>query len=446
MTVILDSPIRLYEIGCITESAASFSDDIIINKICTDSREAHHGCLFFALDGAKRSGNDFITSAKERGAVTLGTSSLSDVAVSNVETALLSLARYYKKNYLKSIRSTVAITGSVGKTTTKEFLCTLLEDKHKIHATSGNYNNTLGVPLTVFSAPRDTEILICELGMNALGEIDKLSRCVNPDVSVITNIGTAHIGRLGSKEKIAEAKLEILNGMTENSTLFVPYGEELLKNKGKTFSISSPKADVAILGDGNLNIFSQGKKIGKSSFLLSGYNHRECLAAALAAGLYVGTPTEVIAAIPKISSIQTREKIYRVRNFYVFDDAYNASYESIDAALNRLFYLSGYTSKSVLLGDVLELGAFSEEIHIKIGRLLARISPRQIFLYGQYAKFTAIGAESMGIPKSRLHSFEVGEEHELAEKIKKLAKDGEIMLIKGSRGMHLEKIVEYING
>ena len=446
MTVTLDSAISISEVIAATGGEASLAQNLKITQIVTDSREATNECLFVALDGKNASGNDFIISAKDKGAVTLGTSPLADIRVSDSGTALLSLAHHYKKTHLKRIKKTVAITGSVGKTTTKEFLSKLLSGQHKIHANQGNYNNSVGVPLTVLSAPKDTEILICELGMNALGEISKLSRCVCPDVSAITNVGTAHIGRLGSREKIAEAKLEIIDGMSEGAPLFVPYGEELLK-KGftKTFSTSSTEADIAVLGKETVEIFLQGEKVFESGFALHSYQHRECLAAALALACSVSTPERAFASISKITPSEARERIYKIRNFYVFDDAYNASYESINAALSGLFSLSGYKEKSVLLGDVFELGEFSEEIHMKIGRLLARFSPKRIYLYGKYARFTGIGAESMGIPKTDIQLFDIGEEIALAQKIKEQLRDGEIILVKGSHGAHLEKIVEYIN-
>ena len=446
MTITLDLPLTISEIKSALRISTTLPDSFTVRKITTDSRKADSSSLFIALDGKNISGNDFIISAKDKGAVTLGTSLLADITVSDSEAALLSLARYYKKKHLIKIRSTAAITGSVGKTTTKEFLCKLLEGQHKIHATYGNYNNTIGVPLTILSAPKDTEILICELGMNSVGEIAKLSQCLEPDVAVITNIGTSHIGNLGSKENIAKAKLEILVGMSEKSVLLVPYGEKLLESKGKkSFSASSKKADTAILGSDNLEIFYKGKKIGTSFFNLREYHYRECLAAALCAAIHIQSDAAaIIGSIPKITVEQTRARIYRVRNFYILDDAYNASYESINAALEQLFSLSEYKKKSILLGDVLELGEFSEEIHTKIGRLIARFSPERIYLYGKYAKYTSAGAVSMGFSRSDIYTFEIGDETKLAEKIKELTHDGEIMLAKGSRGMHLERIIEYI--
>ena len=431
MIIDLDSPLTLSEIKTSTGSLTPLTYNAVIRKITTDSREASPSSLFIALNGKKLSGTDFLRSAKDRGAVTLGASEFADIPVKNSEEALLALAHHYKKKHLTKIKATVAVTGSVGKTTTREFINKLLCDKHKTHSSYENYNNAIGVPLTVLSAPEDTEILICEVGMNSSGEIDRLSKCIEPDVAVITNIGTAHIGNLGSREKIAEAKLEILSGMSDEATLCVPYGEELLKNKGaKTFSAFTKKADISVIGNDTVEIFSDGIKIGDSGFALSEYHHRECLAAALCASLTVGDESEVIAAIPKISNRDVRAKIYKAQGFYILDDCYNASYESINAAMNQLSALSGYSERCVLLGDVLELGEFSEEIHIKIGRLITRFAPSRIYLYGKFAKHTRLGALSMGFSNSDIYDFDIGKEAALVEKIKELNRDGGIMLVK----------------
>ena len=446
MRVTLDVPMSLGDIAAAVGVTPSLSANPLIRAITTDSREAREGDLFVALKGRVTDGNEFITSATERGAFTLGSTDESDLRVADTEESLLAIAKYYKNTSLTSLQHTVAITGSVGKTTTKEFLRRLLSRRHKIHATEGNYNNTIGVPLAVLSAPCDTEILILELGMNSTGEIARLSKCINPTVGVITNIGTAHIGRLGSREKIAEAKLELICGMSPDSSLYVPYGEALLEGYGrKTFSTSSPYATVAVLGKPDVNVLLRGAPIGISPFLPEGHHHRECLAAALSAALEISDIPGTISSISEISECDTRARLRAINDFFILDDSYNASYESINAALYHLFALHGYNRKSVLLGDVLELGEFAEEIHLKIGRLLARFSPAEIYLYGDYAGFTARGALIMGVEKEHLHAFGTGNEQELANTISSRSTKGELILVKGSRGMHLEKIIEYIS-
>ena len=217
-----------------------------IKFLSTDTRELEPGDLFVALRGERYDGNDFIKYAKERGAITLGDDISADILTKFGNASLLFLASYFK-NKLKRLKYTIAITGSVGKTTTKEFTKILLSTQYSVHSTPQNYNNLIGMPLTLLSAPADTEILILEMGMNRLGEISQMSKCAKPDIALITNIGTAHIGNLGSKENISKAKKEIFDGMTDGEKI-IPYGEELLSNieNATYFSTVYEDADVFI--------------------------------------------------------------------------------------------------------------------------------------------------------------------------------------------------------
>ena len=176
-----------------------------VSAICTDTRKVIGEELFIGLRGEDLDGSVFIPDIKDRALCTIGAlSSDADIKVENTGTSLLRLANAYKK--LLPIKSTVAITGSVGKSTTKNLLTLIMKSKFQLHSTYKNLNNEIGVPFTVFSAPKNTELLICESGMNHRGELERISRCIEPDVSVITKIGSAHIGNLGTREMIAKAK------------------------------------------------------------------------------------------------------------------------------------------------------------------------------------------------------------------------------------------------
>ena len=201
----------------------------LFTHITTDSREACEGDLFFSLTSDKSSAEEHVKEARNKGAISVSSlSKEADFLVFDCQKTLLKLAIYYKAQ-LKSLKATIAITGSVGKTTTKEFCASFLSASYKVHKTYMNYNNLLGVSLSILSAASDTEIFILELGMNNLGEIRKLSDAIEPDYAVITNIGTAHIGNLGSRKLIAQAKLEIASGMTDEK-IIVPYEEQLLSS------------------------------------------------------------------------------------------------------------------------------------------------------------------------------------------------------------------------
>ena len=217
---------------------------IIITHICTDTRELCYGDLFFALAGEKYDGECFLKDAKALGAICVGRNpEYSDVAVSDTKAALQSLAAAYLDALMP--KEVVAITGSCGKTTTKNLVYDILKSKFKVHATRGHLNNEYGVPLTVLSMPKDTEILVLECGMNHKGELLSISECIRPTLSVITNIGSAHIGNFGSREKIAEAKKEILE-YARNPLCLIPNNEQLLSADYGIFAPGIPETRLIL--------------------------------------------------------------------------------------------------------------------------------------------------------------------------------------------------------
>ena len=228
MRIKTEYPLYISSIAHILKANLKFNTKI--NAITTDSRECEKDDLFFALSGENFDGVDFIDEAKFKGAYTVSSSKKSDFTVSNTESALLSVASAYKQ--IVNPKYTIAVTGSVGKTTVKDFVNSLLSEVMKTHKTEKNFNNIIGLSHTLLSAKKGTDALVCELGMNHRGEIDELSRAIHPDISIITNIGTAHIGNLGSQEEIAKAKLEIENGMHGGKTI-IKDDEVLLSEIGR---------------------------------------------------------------------------------------------------------------------------------------------------------------------------------------------------------------------
>ena len=216
-----------------------------INAICTNSRIAENGDLFFSFEKDRDKAISHIREATVKGAITVSEIPYeSTITVKSVKEAFLDLAAFYKE--LLPIKRTIAITGSNGKTTTKDIAAKLISSVYNTHSTKGNFNNEIGVPITIFTAPRDVEILIAEAGMNHKGELKRISDCLRPDISVITNIGSAHIGNFGSREKIAEAKLEILSGM-EPPFLIADVGEALLSShRSLSVSYNGENADFKL--------------------------------------------------------------------------------------------------------------------------------------------------------------------------------------------------------
>lgn len=439
MRIKLGVPLRLSEIaGCFKLPCAS---DEQIYYISTDTREANSKDLFFALSGKNDSGEKYVDNELCKKMFVVTTKPLeSALTVNDTREALLTLSRYYMSR-LKNLKYTVAITGSVGKTTTKEFTKMIVSKKYVTHSTKGNFNNEIGVPLTILSAPENTEVIIAEVGMNHFGEISRISKVLNPDISLITNIGTAHIGNLGSRENIARAKLEILDGM-KNGTLIVPKDEMLLFPLGdKAFSTSDISADYCVTAD---SIYENGAPVAKHGFSLVGAHFLICLSAAVAISLCISVEKKLLlSGISDISWENTRQNIKKVGCFYIFEDYYNASLESVEADFKLILSHTNFAKKSALIGDILELGEHRESIHREIGRLAMHYGLDKLYLFGEYCTYISEGAISAGFDKSKIFINNNKSNLELTKKqILDNTDSDEIILFKASRGMHLEKIVD----
>ena len=418
-----------------------------VSAICTDTRKVIGEELFIGLRGEDLDGSVFIPDIKDRALCTVGAlSSDADIKVENTGTSLLRLANAYKK--LLPIKSTVAITGSVGKSTTKNLLTLIMKSKFQLHSTYKNLNNEIGVPFTVFSAPKNTELLICESGMNHRGELERISRCIEPDVSVITKIGSAHIGNLGTREKIAEAKLEILSGMKEKFAI-IPFDEELLSSKMenyKTVSTKNSSADYFLQkrSDDNFVLKHPNGKIDirLSEISAAGFHVSECLAFALATAIECGMNTTEIKKAVEDIDFGIFSNTVAVKDLKIINDSYNASPEATEEALKSLSKL--YTKKSALLGDMLELGDFSEELHYKIGLCASKSGIDKLYLIGAFSDSVLHGAVAGGFDKNRIFINEDAQQPEItAEQILTHSKD-EVILFKASRKIRLERIIDIL--
>ncbi len=442
MRVKLGIPMTLSEI-CEATAGELKCNNATVFYVSTDTRQLEEGDLFIALAGSRNSCEEFIPVAKGRGAFCLGKSNKADVRVLSSEGALLALASYYKER-LPVLKHTVGITGSVGKTTTKEFLSVLVHGIFKTHKNEGNFNNHIGLPLTVLSAPADTELLILEMGMNGKGEISALSKCARPDIGIITNVGTAHIGRLGSREAIAAAKLELTDGL--KGLLIVPAQEPLLSIKeAKKFAVNNRDADlcVSVSQSGGIDIYTADSEISSVPFFSYEKRHLSCLAPALLASFLLGAPKDHIKErISEISQQNTRQTEIRIGTLTVISDYYNASSESFEAAILSLRADGRFTKKSVLIGDMLELGDFFFDMHKRLGALAAECKLNNIFVFGDCCEAVHLGATENGFPADRIFLNPDAKHPEItAAQIKAACNPDELILFKASRGMHLELVV-----
>lgn len=443
MRIRLGVPLKLFEIAEAVDGECTCEKEI--EYISTDTREIEYGDLFVAIGGKNFNGEDFVHEAIRKGAIPLSNGKVyGGIIVSNTKDALLKLADFYKTK-LKKLKYTVGITGSVGKTTTKEFLKVICSTKYKTHATTGNFNNEIGLPLTVLSAPPDTEILILEMGMNHQGEISRLSRAAKPDIAIITNIGTAHIGNLRSRENIAKAKLEILEGMN-GGCVIVPKDESLFSNLPSAIYYSVDECLPDNLENNRLTILKNGEVLLKVIFPFFQKHLGNCLAPAAIAAEECGLNyDELIRGVSLISNDNIRQSIVFLKNLYFYKDYYNSSYESVRAALASMKELKGYSRKSILLGDVLELGEHSESIHRKIGEMISPNVFHNLFLFGDSVRFIYEGAKKNGFSPGKIHLNLTCDYERSAKQVLDNSIPQEIILIKGSRGMKLERIIEYIS-
>ncbi len=428
--------------------------DILVSGVTNDTRKIEDGNLFVPLQGEHSNGHHHVETAFEQGA----SASFWEIDAPNppqnraliyVKDSLKALQQL-SKAYLQELNAKViGITGSNGKTTTKDMTASIMKTKYRVHKTNGNYNNHIGLPLTILSAPEDTEVLILEMGMSSRGEIALLSAIGQPDIAIITNIGESHLLDLGSREGIADAKMEIVEGLKKNGTLIYHGDEPLLVSrvsKGNyeqiTFGSSMTNDYYPIQSESGENEMRFTIDVeGAHSFvlpLLGNHNVLNALAA-IAAGKTMGLSWDQIAkglAEVKLSNMRMEMSV-GARGEKIINDAYNASPTSVKAAIELVKGLTGAERKILVLGDMLELGPEEEMYHSKMGELITE-EIDYVFTYGKLAKKIAESAtENLG--KERVYHF--NDKDQLCLKLKEMIDQHSIVLVKASRGMKLEEVV-----
>lgn len=445
MRIELAYPIYLSEI---IDNETTF-DDRIIRYVCTDSRLLQSADLFITLKGERYNGKDFAKYAIDMGATVISDGEISTVRVSTIEKFLEHFIFVYKSK-ITSLVKTIAITGSVGKTSTKTVLSTLLSKKFKVHATKENQNNLLGTFYTVLSTPKDTEMLVLELGMNHPGEISLLSNATTPDIAIITNIGSAHIGNLGGKEMIAKSKSEIVDGM-RGGTVIIPADEELLAGiKGKSTLSFNKNCNADILF--TKSSAHEGKCIYNFQFQntnidvkFDSYDKRliNALGFSISVCSLLGlSPDDIKKNIEETEEWNFRQRLIKENGYKIYDDTYSSSYEAVICVVDTL--ITRYGKISCVLGDILELGVFSEKIHAKLGKELSKRNIDKLYLFGRHAKNIEIGIKENIQSNISVYINEDLNQPDITAKQIKQTYDGEVLLIKGSKKTHTERIIELL--
>ena len=414
-----------------------------------DTRVLKPGQLFIVLQGA-RDGHDFIPAAMEKGAAAaLCSKKVGDypaIYVDDPRKALGDIARQELKRIKAKV---VAVTGSVGKSTTKEMIAAVLSSTFKVSKTPANHNNDIGMPMAVLSMPLDTEVAVLEIGMNHFREIAYLSGIAHPDVAVIINIGTMHIEYLGSQLGIRKAKMEIVEGMSPNGMLLLNGDDTLLRcldqkpQQRITYFGCSEGCDVQAV-----DVRQKGDRLrfrvaaGRLSFpvelTLEGEHYVGDAMAAVAVGLKLAVPSDrIVESLAAFQNISGRQEIFQAGAYTIINDCYNAGPESMAAALGVLGNRPG--RRIAVLGDMLELGDCAQAEHYKVGRIAAEKAD-MVFAYGPHASRVIDGTLTGGMPENMGRAFESREE--MTKALKRMAKPGDVLLFKASHGMYLELVLE----
>lgn len=422
----------------------------VINGFFSDSRQADKEKLFLALRGERVDGNSFVPELVAKGCAVITDREENlclegdVICVNDVREALQMLAKSYRENEIKKI-PVIGITGSVGKTTTKDMVAVAISSSLSVHKTLGNSNSQIGLPQTVLATPIDIDCAVIELGMSMPGEMDRIAPCAKPNISIITNVGYSHIENLGTREAIRDEKLKIAAYSENGSTLVLNGDEPLLKNKdypdNKVVFVSYDDSSCACYAENVIEsqngveftavIF--GRKIKVTLSVLGKHFVINSLFA-LAAAESLGISLEKAAlALSNYQSDGKRQHIFEKDGHTVISDCYNASPESMEAALSVLSKYNG--RKIAVLGDMLELGNESINLHKRVG-ISVNGSADVLITYGTLAKHIASEVKDVLV-----YSFEKEEAEQLHSFLNTFIREGDAVLYKASNGMNLGRLI-----
>ena len=442
-------------------------EDETVEDIVRDTREVKKGDTYIGFKGEKNDGNLMYEQALKNGAkiCILQKSSIENsidiekikkeynnstiILVEDTTKTLQQIATLKRNMYNIPV---VGITGSVGKTSTKDIIASVMSKKFNVLKTLGNYNNQIGLPLTILRL-KDENAMVIEMGMNQLREISNLTKIAKPTVAVITNVGTAHIGNLGSRENILKAKLEILEGLEENGILVINNDNDMLnkwnrENKNKSFKVITfgmenksdiMPYDVQLSENGSTyKIDIEGKtynvniSVGGNHFVLNSL-------CAIAIGRIFNIKMEdILDGIANFELTKRRMQVEKNKQgITIINDCYNANYDSMKAGIEYLAKINA-KNKIAVLGDMLELGNFAKELHERVGKEVAKNNIDVLITVGDLSKYIASEAERMGLSDKNIFCYKTNKE--AIKKIKEISKEGDAILLKASNGLNFQEI------
>ncbi|EGC82834.1 UDP-N-acetylmuramoyl-tripeptide--D-alanyl-D-alanine ligase [Anaerococcus prevotii] len=431
--------------------------DVKISGVSTDSRTIQENNLYIPLVGEVFDGRLFVKECEDKGASAFlidrdyeikNNISIPYIRVDDTLKALQDLARSYRKELNVKV---IGITGSNGKTTTKDLLYEVLSTKYKTQKTIGNLNNEIGVPKTILSLNEDTEIAVVELGTDKFGDISLTSNIALPDIAIITNIGDSHLHNLKSKEGILKAKMEIVEGLSDDGIFIYNGDDETMKKEIDSYKVDQKIISFGLEDDNDFVVKEIPSTPAKVSFSHDGetydipllgrhniYNGACCLLIANILGL---DTNEVKSGLVKVRPANNRSSMIELDGFDVLDDSYKSNPQSLRSGLATCKLLDGYNNKIVVLGDMLELGDKEDELHYEVG---LDIDPKDIhycLFFGDLSYHMYKGALN-NFPKDR--AFHFTDKDDLIDKLKSFITKSTLVFVKGSHGMHMEEIIESI--
>lgn len=443
------------------ENNSITKDNIAISGVSTDSRNITDGDLFVPLIGERFDGHSYINLAQNSGAVAALWQKDRDIPdgltiplikVDDTLKALQELAHNYRKKINPIV---IGVTGSNGKTTTKDLISSIISTEYRVHKTKGNLNNHIGLPLTLLSMPDNTEVVVVEMGMSNLGEIKVLSTIAQPDIAIITNIGESHIEFLKSRENIAKAKLEIIDGLKEGGTLVLLGDEPLLRNSEELKN----KADNIIwvgknednhlypneiqMDENNFTHFIDNEGKSYTVPLIGAHNVINSMISIQVGKLLNISEDNLHKGLLDLQITGMRlERMTAKNGALILNDVYNASPTSMRASLELLASFKGYAKKMAIIGDMLELGDMANVYHEEIGKLCAQLGIDLLFTTGEYGELMANKAINEGMSNENVYN--ISEIENIAKYTFELVDSDTVILVKASRGVHLEKVVEML--
>lgn len=460
-----DKIIRVKDIVKICDGFLAFGDDeIACQNFSKDTRTINENDVYVGIKGENFDGNSLYVQAFEKGAKVCLVQGIEVdesvkqkyndrcvIIVENTIVALQKIASYKRDLYDIPV---IAVTGSVGKTSTKDIISSVVSTSYNVLKTQGNLNNHIGVPMTILGL-KDHNALVVEMGMNNLGEISVLSKIAKPDIAVITNVGTSHIGNLGSRENILKAKLEILDGLKDDGVLIINNDNDLLHKwsselkdrkslKICTYGIENNSDVVArdiVLNENSSNfnaILKESNAVKDINVPVGGLHFVYNALCAIMVGKVLNIPMEKISkGIQKFELSKNRMELINLpNNIVVINDCYNANYDSMKAGIEYLAKTKAQR-KIAVLGDMLELGEFSEKLHIEVGKEILKNKIDILITVGKMAENIANTVKTVNS-----NVYVCQNNNEAVKKIKSIMRENDIILIKASNGMKFKDIVD----